>query len=94
MAARPGRVAAVERIDLPQDVAAPEGSPVDLLALDEALTRLERHEPDAARLVKLRYFVGLSHQESAEAMGISRGSADRLWALGRAWLFRELSKGG
>ena len=42
--------------------------------------------------MKLRYFGGLAHQEAAEALGISRGAADRLWALARAWLFRELSK--
>ena len=66
--------------------------PTTSLALDEALSRLECHDPDAARLVKLRYFAGLSHQDAAEALGISRGAADRLWALGRAWLFRQLSK--
>jgi RNA polymerase sigma factor (TIGR02999 family) len=80
------------RIDLPEEVAAPESRSDDLVALDEALSRLERHDPDAAQLVKLRYFAGLSHQEAAQALGISRGAADRLWALGRAWLFRQLSK--
>jgi RNA polymerase sigma factor (TIGR02999 family) len=80
------------RVELPDDLAAPEARSDDLVALDEALTRLESHDPDAARLVKLRYFAGLSHQEAAEALGISRGAADRLWALGRAWLFRQLSK--
>ncbi len=80
------------RVDLPDDLAAPEGCSDDLLALDEALSRLERHDPDAARLVKLRYFAGLSHQDAAQALGISRGAADRLWALARAWLFRQLSK--
>jgi RNA polymerase sigma factor (TIGR02999 family) len=79
-------------VDLPEDLAAPESHCDDLVALDEALTRLEGHDPDAARLVKLRYFAGLSHQEAAEALGISRGAADRLWALARAWLFRQLSK--
>ena len=79
-------------VDLPEDLAAPEAASDDLVALDEALDRLERHDPDAARLVKLRYFAGLSHQEAADALGISRGAADRLWALGRAWLFRQLSK--
>jgi RNA polymerase sigma factor (TIGR02999 family) len=80
------------RVELPQDLAAPEAHPDDLVALDEALTRLEGHDPDAARLVKLRYFAGLTHQEAGDALGISRGAADRLWALGRAWLFRQLSK--
>jgi RNA polymerase sigma factor (TIGR02999 family) len=80
------------RAEMPLDLASPEDRTQDVVALDEALSRLERHDPDAARLVKLRYFAGLSHQEAAEALGISRGAADRLWALGRAWLFRQLSK--
>jgi RNA polymerase sigma factor (TIGR02999 family) len=80
------------RGSLPDDLAAPAGRSDDLVALDEALSRLEGHDPDAAQLVKLRYFAGLSHQDAAQALGISRGAADRLWALGRAWLFRQLSK--
>ena len=78
------------RVELPDDLAV--GTPSDdLVALDEALTRLERHDPAAAGLVKLRYFAGLSHQEAADALGLSRGAADRLWALARAWLLRQLS---
>jgi RNA polymerase sigma factor (TIGR02999 family) len=80
------------RVDLPDDLAGPDSRAHDLSALDEALDLLERHDPDAALLVKLRYFAGLSHQDAAEALQISRGAADRLWALSRAWLFRELSK--
>jgi RNA polymerase sigma factor (TIGR02999 family) len=79
------------RVELPEDLAGPESGSGDLVALDEALAVLERHDPDAARLVKLRYFAGLSHQEAADALGLSRGAADRLWALARAWLFRRLS---
>ncbi|MEK6261444.1 MAG: ECF-type sigma factor [Planctomycetota bacterium] len=66
------------------------GRAVDLLTLDEALTELEQHDEPAARLVKLRYFAGLSHQEAAEAMGVTRRAADRLWVLARAWLFQRL----
>ena len=77
------------RVELPDVPAA--APPDDLLALDEALTRLERHDPAAAALVKLRYFAGLSHQEAAAALGLSRGAADRLWALARAWLLRQLT---
>jgi len=79
-------------VELPDDLAGHDGRSDDLVALDEALTRLEGHEPNSARLVKLRFFAGLSHQEAADALGVSRGAADRLWSLGRAWLFRELSK--
>jgi RNA polymerase sigma factor (TIGR02999 family) len=80
------------RVDLAPDLAASDGPSDDLVALDEALGKLERHDPSAAALVKLRYFAGLSHQEAAQTLGISRGAADRLWALGRAWLFRQLSR--
>jgi RNA polymerase sigma factor (TIGR02999 family) len=64
----------------------------ELLALDEALAELEQHEPQAAALVKLRYFGGLGHQEAAEALGISRRVADRLFALARAWLYRRIGE--
>jgi RNA polymerase sigma factor (TIGR02999 family) len=80
------------RVALPDEAAVSQADPENLLALDEALGRLERHDADAARLVKLRYFAGLSHQEAAETLGLSRGAADRLWALARAWLFRQLSQ--
>jgi RNA polymerase sigma factor (TIGR02999 family) len=80
------------RVDLPEDFADRAYLSDDLVALDETLSQLERHDPDAARLVKLRYFAGLGHQEAADVMGVSRGAADRLWALARAWLFRQLSK--
>jgi RNA polymerase sigma factor (TIGR02999 family) len=78
------------RIDLEQ-VAVGDGREAELLALDDALTELERHDPQAARLVKLRYFAGLSHQQAAEALGVGRRAADRLWALARAWLYQHLS---
>lgn len=80
------------RVELPAELVGSEPRDDDLLALDEALERLESHDPDAARLVKLRYFAGLTHQQAAESLGISRGAADRLWAFARAWLFRQLSK--
>ena len=80
------------RVELPAGLAEHDSRSDDLIALDEALGRLEEHDPEAARLVKLRHFAGLSHQEAADVLGISRGKADRLWALGRAWLFRQLSK--
>jgi RNA polymerase sigma factor (TIGR02999 family) len=64
----------------------------DLLALDEALGELERHDARAAGLVKLRYFSGLSHQQAAEALGVSRRVADRLWAVAKAWLYQRLRR--
>lgn len=66
---------------------------VDLLALDEALARLEEEDAEKAQLVKLRFFAGLSIVEAAEVLEISRATADRRWAFARAWLYREVSKG-
>jgi len=74
-------------------IPAGDAAPADMLALDEALADLEAHDPQAAALVKLRYFAGLSHQDAAAALGVGRRTADRLWALARAWLFRRVSEG-
>jgi RNA polymerase sigma factor (TIGR02999 family) len=73
------------------EVAAPEPRH-DLLALDEALDRLAATDAQAAELVKLRYFVGLSLPEAAEVLNISPRSADRLWAYARAWLRQALGE--
>jgi RNA polymerase sigma factor (TIGR02999 family) len=74
------------------ELAAPElgTDPDELLALDEALTRLERQDPVRARLVKLRYFSGLSVPRAAEVLGLSTATAERYWAYARAWLRVEL----
>jgi RNA polymerase sigma factor (TIGR02999 family) len=80
------------RLDLgaaAEQAAAPEVRE-DLLALDEALTRLAAADPQAARLVELRYFGGLSVPEAARSLGVSPRTADRLWAFARAWLLREV----
>jgi RNA polymerase sigma factor (TIGR02999 family) len=63
----------------------------DLIALDAALTQLAAEDPQAARLVELRHFTGLSIAEAAMVLGISPRTADRLWAFARAWLHRELT---
>jgi RNA polymerase sigma factor (TIGR02999 family) len=81
----------LRRIDIDQVSAAHDGREAELLALDDALTELERHDPQAARLVTLRYFAGLSHQQAAQALGVSRRAADRLWSLARAWLYQRLA---
>ena len=72
-----------------EQVAAPE-TREDLLALDEALTRLAAVDPQAAQLVQLRYFAGLSIPEAAQTLGVSPRTADRLWAFARVWLLREV----
>jgi RNA polymerase sigma factor (TIGR02999 family) len=63
----------------------------DLVALDEALTKLAAEEPAKAELVKLRYFAGLSMEEAAGCLGISLATAKRYWVVARAWLFAALS---
>jgi RNA polymerase sigma-70 factor (ECF subfamily) len=73
-------------------VAAAE-SEVDLMALDDALTRLAALDLQQARVVELRYFTGLGIEETAEALGISPATVKRDWAIARAWLKRELGEG-
>ena len=65
--------------------------PDDLLALDEALTRLAAVDPTAAKLVTLRYFSGLTMPEAAQALGLSLRSAERNWTYAKSWLHRELT---
>ncbi len=65
---------------------------VDLLTLDEALTRFGAMDPEKARIVELRYFSGLSVEETAAAMGISAKTVERHWTMARAWLHRELKR--
>ncbi len=62
-----------------------------VIALDEALSRLAEADPEKARLVTLRYFGGLTGEEAASALGVSPATADRYWAYARAWLYREMS---
>jgi RNA polymerase sigma factor (TIGR02999 family) len=71
------------------NLAAPE-VPADLLALDEALSLLAVADPQAAELVKLRYFAGLTVKQAAKVLGISPRTADSLWAYARAWLLQKI----
>ena len=68
-------------------------SPEDVLALDEALSRLESLDPRASRVVELRYFIGLSEREAAEALGVSISTLKRDWNFARAWLLDQLGPG-
>jgi RNA polymerase sigma factor (TIGR02999 family) len=79
------------RVDLEATSPAAPDPRDDLVALDAALTRLAAEDPQAARLVELRHFAGLSIAEAAEVLGISPRTADRVWAFARAWLHRELT---
>lgn len=64
---------------------------IDLAALDEALARLEKADPQRGRIVELRFFGGLSNEETSEVLGISPATVQRQWTGARAWLYHELS---
>ena len=81
-----------QRIDLLDQPTSTAANQIDLLALDEALAKLEAEQPDKAQLVKLRYFAGCTLDQTAELLGISRATAQRNWAYARAWLFGQLNE--
>ncbi len=66
---------------------------VDLLALEEALRELAEIDPELCRLVELRFFAGLSVDDTADVLGVSPSTVDRDWRLVKAWLFRRLRQG-
>jgi len=80
-----------QRVDLDQAQIPWEDPSLDLLALDEALTRLEATDKAKADLVKLHFFGGLTMDEAAELLGISQRTAKRYWAYARAWLYDEIN---
>lgn len=79
---------AVDEVEIAAPLAGEE-----LLALHEALDELAALDPPAAELIKLRFFTGLSHQQAAELLGLSRSAADRTWLFARAWLFQQMQTG-
>ena len=79
-----------QRVRLSDVASLVDTSADDLLALDDALKRLAEIDPPKADLVKLRYFAGLSEQQAADALGISRSTASRYWTFSRAWLIHEI----
>ena len=86
------RGGAAQHITLDEGVAAEPQRDLNLLALDDALTRLEQLDPEKSRMVELRFFSGLSVQETAEVMGVSPRTIDRQWQTAKAWLYREIGK--
>jgi RNA polymerase sigma factor (TIGR02999 family) len=78
------------RVTLVEGLVGGGGPSFDLLAVDEALERLAAIDPEQARLVELRFFGGLTIEETAEAMNISPATVKRHWTMARAWLAREL----
>jgi RNA polymerase sigma factor (TIGR02999 family) len=83
-----------QRLDLEQIEVVTDAPSDDLLALDEALNQFAAEDDQKAELVKLRYFAGLSVEEAASCLGISRATADRYWAYARAWLYDHLRTDG
>jgi RNA polymerase sigma factor (TIGR02999 family) len=79
------------RVDLAEADLACRMPPEELIALDEAMTRLEAEDPLKARLVRLRFFGGLGLEEAADVLGVSAATAKRYWRYARAWLHREVS---
>ena len=82
------------RVDLDHIEIALDSNDEDLMALDEALTHLAAEDPDAARLVNLRFFAGLTLTDAAASLGLSRRTAERQWTYARAWLYARLRQGG
>jgi len=82
------------RVELHEDIVFAQPTSDDLvIAVDSVLEKLASVDADAAKLVKLRYYVGLTIPETADIMGISTSSADRLWAYARSWLKMEITEG-
>ena len=82
-----------ERVFLEEAAGISKGKAADVVALDEALTRLAEFDPQQAQLVELRFFGGLSIDESAVVLKVSRTTLKRNWNLAKAWLARELRRG-
>ena len=95
--ARPKRAekhgGARRRVNLDHADAVAVAPPDELLALDEALERLTGRDPTAGQLVKLHCFAGLTIEQAAEALNLSRTNAYRLWTFARAWLHSQLAGG-
>lgn len=81
------------RVPLDESVAVTPEPDIDLVALDEALSRLAELDSRKSKLVELRFFGGMSIEETAEVLGIAPATVKRDWNFAKAWLFRELSKG-
>jgi RNA polymerase sigma factor (TIGR02999 family) len=81
-----------ERVELHDLAEKTRDDPSTLLALDEALAKLQEQHPQKAQVVKLRFFAGCSLEETAQLLGISRATAQRNWAYARAWLFGKLKR--
>ena len=82
----------IHTVAIDETLIAGQTGAVDLVALEEALTGLEAHDPRRSRIVELRFFGGLSIEETAEMLGVSERTVKREWRLAKAWLYHELTK--
>jgi RNA polymerase sigma factor (TIGR02999 family) len=80
------------KLSLDEAIAVPERKDFDLLALDDALNSLAKIDPQQARIVELRFFTGLTVEETAEVLGISPATVKRDWVTAKAWLYRDISR--
>jgi RNA polymerase sigma factor (TIGR02999 family) len=79
------------RVSLDETVAVTDAAEVEVLDLDRALTRLAAFDPRKSQVAEFRFFAGLSLEETADALELSRATVERDWQTARAWLFKELS---
>jgi len=86
------RGSSLPKISLDEAIAVSHGTANQLLVLDELLNRLTSVDPQESRIVELRFFGGLTVEETAEAMGISPATVKREWSVAKAWLLREIAK--
>jgi RNA polymerase sigma factor (TIGR02999 family) len=87
---RAKRGGAAERVTLDGPAMIAKGPDAEMVALEDALTQLEKIDPERARIVELRFFGGLSNEEISSIVGISTATVQRQWASARAWLYHEL----
>ena len=81
------------RVSLKEDMAATEQREVDLIALDAALDELGSLDPQQSRIVEMRFFGGLSVEETAEVLAVSPATIKREWSTAKAWLYRQMQRG-
>jgi RNA polymerase sigma-70 factor, ECF subfamily len=85
------RGGSAEKVELQEGLAASTGRSSELIAVDDALEELQKRDPEKSRIVELRFFAGLSIEETAEVMGMSTATVNRHWRLAKAWLYGELN---
>lgn len=86
------RGASAPKLSLDEAIALPDRKDFDVIALDDALNGLAKIDPQQSRIVELRFFTGLTVEETAEVLGISPATVKRDWVTAKAWLYRDISR--